>query len=180
MGTPERLDPGLCCGALGGSGLEDGAYMGASPGLSLSGDHMAIDADCEHLSAQIEEYILCVGAGAGASGGLTGGWASCPVAIVLVPSPGGWARGELPLLTRGGGPLWACRWGLGSWDPKPAAGPQLAVGPLGDLARGSSAGRSQSAQPGGRPSGGTVGGGSGYRWLLKRPHASSATWGTRT
>lgn len=63
---------------------------------------MAIDADCEHLSAQIEEYILCVGAGAGASGGLTGGWASCPVAIVLVPSPGGWARGELPLLTRGG------------------------------------------------------------------------------
>lgn len=154
--------------------------MGASPGLSLSGDHMAIDADCEHLSAQIEEYILCVGAGAGASGGLTGGWASCPVAIVLVPSPGGWARGELPLLTRGGGPLWACRWGLGSWDPKPAAGPQLAVGPLGDLARGSSAGRSQSAQPGGRPSGGTVGGGSGYRWLLKRPHASSTTWGTRT
>lgn len=92
--------------------------MGASPGLSLSGDHMAIDADCEHLSAQIEEYILCVGAGAGASGGLTGGWASCPVAIVLVPSPGGWARGELPLLTRGGGPSLGLPVGPGFLGPQ--------------------------------------------------------------
>lgn len=90
---------GLAVGHWVGQGPEGGARRGASPGLSLSGEHMAIDADCERLSAQIEEYILCVGAGV--SGGLTGSWASCPVATALMPSPGVGPGVGSPLLTSG-------------------------------------------------------------------------------
>ncbi|ELK04447.1 Transcription elongation factor A protein 2 [Pteropus alecto] len=67
--------------------------------LRTDREHMAIDADCERLSAQIEEYILCVGAGV--SGGLTGSWASCPVATALMPSPGVGPGVGSPLLTSG-------------------------------------------------------------------------------
>ena len=39
-----------------------GSRQGSWSGLLLADDHVAVGADCERLSAQIEEYILCAAA----------------------------------------------------------------------------------------------------------------------
>lgn len=83
----DSWSPAHCCHlVLGGRGGVEPA--GGWRELLPAGDHAAVSADCESLSAQIEEYILCAGLPAGVQGCHQ---AQLPLAAtVLAPLPGCW------------------------------------------------------------------------------------------